>query len=51
MPTFPQLFDMSFMIILLRFGPCCDEVSTVEGGVRKAGFKGGGGLKLSLSGF
>ena len=35
----------------LRFGPCCDGVSTVGGGVRKAGFKGGGGVRLSLSGF
>ena len=36
---------------LLRFGPCCDRVSTVGGGVRKAGFEGGGGVTLSLSGF
>ena len=35
----------------MRFGPCCDGVSTVGGGVRKAGFKGGGGVRLSLSGF
>ena len=35
---------------LLRFGPC-DGVSTVRGGVRKAGFKGGGGVELSFSGF
>ena len=33
-----------------RFGPC-DGVSTVGGGVRKAGFKGGEGVRLSLSGF
>ena len=60
MPTFPQLFGMSFMIIqiitnwvrrLLRFGPCCDGVSTVGGRVRKAGFKGGGEVRLSLPGF
>ena len=34
----------------MRFGPC-DGVSTVRGGVRKAGFKGGGGVELSFSGF
>ena len=60
-PTFPQLFAISIMIIeiiyinwirrLLRFGSCFDGVCTVEGGVRKAWFKGGGGVKLSLSGF
>ena len=52
MPTFPQLSAMSFMIIqiiYLRFGPFCDGVSTVGGGVRKTGFKGGGGVRLSLS--
>ena len=37
--------------LLPPFGPCCDGVSTVGGGVRKAGFKGGGGVRLSLSGF
>ena len=60
MPTFPQLFGMSFMIIQIIYKlnptpfalrPCCDGVSTVGGGVRKAGFKGGGGVRLSLSGF
>ena len=34
----------------MLFGPC-DGVSTVGGEVRKAGFKGGGGVKRSLSGF
>ena len=34
----------------MRFGPC-DGVSTVGGGVRKAGFKGGDRLELSFSGF
>ena len=34
----------------MRFGTC-DGVSTVGGGVRKAGFKGAGGVKLSFSGF
>ena len=29
----------------------CDGVSTVGGGVRKAGFKGSGGVELSFSGF
>ena len=33
------------------FGPCCDGVSTVGGGVWKAGFKGGGGVRISFSGF
>ena len=36
---------------LLRLGPCCDGACTVGGGVRKAGSKGGAGVKLSLSGF
>ena len=35
---------------VLRFGPC-DGVSSVGGGVRKAGFKGSGGVELSFSGF
>ena len=35
---------------VLRFGPC-DGVSSVGGGVRKAGFKGGEGVELSFSGF
>ena len=35
---------------LLRFRPC-DGVSTVGGGVRKAGFKGSGVVELSFSGF
>ena len=35
----------------MRFGPCGDWVSTVGGGVRKAGFKGGGVVELSFSGF
>ena len=35
----------------MRFGPCCDGVPTVGGGVRKAGFKGGGGVRLSFPGF
>ena len=35
----------------MRFGPCCDGVSAVGGGVRRAGFKGGGGVRLSLPGF
>ena len=50
MPTFPQLFGMSFMIIQIiyklnptPFGPCCDGVSTVGGGVRKAGLRVVGG--------
>ena len=34
----------------MRFGPC-DGVSTVGGGVRKAGFKVSGGVELSFSGF
>ena len=34
----------------MRFGPC-DGVSTVGEAVRKAGFKGSGGVKLSFSGF
>ena len=34
----------------MRFGDC-DGVSTVGGGVRKAGFKAGGGVELSFSGF
>ena len=61
LPTsFPHLFAMSIMInqvieklnpTPLRFGPCCDGVSTVGGGVRKAGFKGGGGVRHSFSGF
>ena len=34
----------------MRFGPC-DGVSTVGGGVRKAGFKGSGGAEPSFSGF
>ena len=35
----------------MHFGTC-DGVSTVEGGVRKAGFKGGGGVELFFfSGF
>ena len=53
-------FGMSFMIIqiiyklkrrLLRFVPCCDGVFTAGGGIRKAGFKGGDGVRLSLSSF
>ena len=60
MPTFLKLFAMRFMIIQIiqKLNPtpfalrlCCDGVSTVGGGVRKAGFKGGGGVRLSLSGF
>ena len=60
MSTFPQLFAMSFMIIqiIYKLNPTpfalwalCDGVSTVGGGVRKAGFKGGGGVRLSLLGF
>ena len=35
----------------MRFGPYCDGVSTVGGGVRKAGFNGGGGVRLSFPGF
>ena len=35
----------------MRFGPCYDGVSSVGGGVRKAEFKGGEGVRLSLSGF
>ena len=35
----------------MRFGPCCYGVSTVGGGIRKAGFKGGGGVRLFFSGF
>ena len=35
----------------MRFGPCCDGVSTVGEGVGIAGFKGGGGVELSFSGF
>ena len=35
----------------MRFGPCGDGVSTVGGGVRKAGSKGGAGVRFSLSGF
>ena len=34
----------------MLFGTC-DGVFTVEGGVRKAGFKGGGGMELFFSGF
>ena len=34
----------------MRFGPC-DGVSTVGGGVRKAGFKVSGWVELSFSGF
>ena len=33
----------------MRFGPC-DGVSTLGGEVRKAGFKGGGGVEISFSG-
>ena len=48
MPTSsPHLFAVGIMI----FGPCCDGVSTVGGGVWKAGFKGGGGVRISFSGF
>ena len=36
---------------LLRFGPCCDGAPTVGGGVRKTGFKDGGEVRLSFSGF
>ena len=35
---------------LLRFG-ACDGVSTVRGGVRKYGFKDGGAVEPSVSGF
>ena len=48
MPTSsPHLFAVGIMI----FGPCCDGVSAVEGRVWKAGFKGGGGVRISFSGF
>ena len=57
MPTFPQLFGMSFMIIeiIYKFNPTPFAlrafVSSVGGGIRKAGFKGGVGVRLSLSDF
>ena len=46
------MVDVGWHLYWLPYlGPCHDGVSTVEGGVRKAEFKDGGGLTLSLSGF
>ena len=57
MPSSFLLFAMSTMIIqiIYKLNPtpfvlgACDGVSTVGGGFRKAGFKGGGEVGLSFS--